>query len=261
MEKKKLFFIIGLIVLLLLAILFLVYEFILLPNIELKGKKVTVVDYKSKYVEKGFKATQYGKDLTKKVKVKGKVNGDKLGTYKITYEVGTGVLKRKVVRTVEVKDREKPKMDISKDDVYVCPGSDFVPEKVTATDNYDKKIKVKHFLNKDKSEVTYQAKDSSGNTTEVKKKVLYEDKEAPKIEVLGGEEMYIRLGDQFDDPGVKVTDNCDGEIKDYKRDGSWNANQIGDYTITYTATDKAGNTATATRKVIVSNGVSSAPKV
>ena len=253
--KKKILLIIGLIILLLGVIGFLVYEFILLPSIDLKGKKNTIVDYQSKYVEKGFKATQYGKDLTKKVKVKGKVNGDKLGVYKITYEVGTGILKRIVTRTVEVKDREKPKMDVSKDDVYVCPGADFVPEKVTATDNYDKKIKVKHFLNKDKSEVTYQAKDSSGNTTEVKKKVLYEDKEAPKIEVIGGEEMYIKLGDQFDDPGVKVTDNCDGEIKDYKRDGSWNANEIGDYTLTYTATDKAGNTSTATRKVIVSNGV------
>lgn len=253
--KKKIFLIIGLIILLLGVIGFLLYEFILLPSIDLKGKKTTIIDYKSKYVEKGFKATQYGKDLTKKVKVKGKVNGNKLGTYKITYKVGSGILTRKVVRIVEVKDREKPKMDISKDDVYVCPGSDFVPEKVTATDNYDKKIKVKHFLNKDKSEVTYQAKDSSGNTTLVKKKVLYKDIEAPKIELNGGDTMYVNVGGSFSDPGVKVTDNCDGEIKDVKTEGGVNVSNVGEYTITYSVTDKAGNTSTATRKVIVSNGV------
>lgn len=253
--KKKLFLIIGLIVLLVLGVLFSVYEFILLPSINLKGKNPTIVKYESKYVEKGFSAKYLGKDVSKDVKVSGKVNGKKLGEYKITYKVGSGIFTRKVIRKVLVKDLEKPKMDISKDDVYVCPGSDFVPEKVTATDNYDKKIKVKNILSKDKSSVTYSATDSSGNTTSVTKKVLYEDKTPPKIEVIGGEEMYIKLGDQFDDPGVKVIDNCDGEIKDVKRDGSWNANEIGDYTLTYTVTDKAGNTSKATRKVIVSNGV------
>ena len=253
--KKKLVLIIGLIVLLVLGVLFSVYEFILLPSINLKGKNPTIVKYESKYVEKGFSAKYLGKDVSKDVKVSGKVNGKKLGEYKITYKVGSGIFTRKVIRKVLVKDLEKPKMDISKDDVYVCPGSDFVPEKVTATDNYDKKIKVKNILSKDKTSVTYSATDSSGNTTSVTKKVLYEDKTPPKIEVIGGEEMYIKLGDQFDDPGVKVIDNCDGEIKDVKRDGSWNANEIGDYTLTYTVTDKAGNTSKATRKVIVSNGV------
>ena len=253
--KKKLFLIIGLIVVLVLGIVFSVYEFILLPSISLKGKNPTIVKYESKYVEKGFSAKYLGKDISKDVKVSGKVNGKKLGEYKIKYKVGSGIFTRTIIRKVLVKDLEKPKMDISKDDVYVCPGSDFVPEKVTATDNYDKKIKVKNVLSKDKSSVTYSATDSSGNTKTVTKKVLYKDVEAPKIEVIGGEEMYIKLGDIYDDPGVKVTDNCDGEIKDVKREGSWNANKLGDYTLTYTATDKAGNTSTATRKVIVSNGV------
>ena len=253
--KKKLFLIIGLIVVLVLGIVFSVYEFILLPSISLKGKNPTIVKYESKYVEKGFSAKYLGKDISKDVKVSGKVNGKKLGEYKIKYKVGSGIFTRTIIRKVLVKDLEKPKMDISKEDVYVCPGSDFVPEKVTATDNYDKKIKVKNVLSKDKSSVTYSATDSSGNTKTVTKKVLYKDVEAPKIEVIGGEEMYIKLGDIFDDPGVKAIDNCDGEIKDVKRDGSWDANKLGDYTLTYTATDKAGNTSTATRKVIVSNGV------
>ena len=255
MKKKKILLIIGLIIVLLLIIGFLVYEFVLLPSITLKGKNPTIVKYESKYVEKGFSSKYLGKDVSKDVKVSGKVNSKKLGEYKIKYKVGKGIFSKTVIRRVLVKDLEKPKMDISKDDVYVCPGSDFVPEKVTATDNYDKKLKVKNTLSKDKTSVTYSVTDSSGNTTSVTKKVLYEDKESPKIDVIGGEEMYIQLGAIYDDPGVKVTDNCDGEIKDVKRDGSWDANKLGDYTLTYTVTDKAGNKATATRKVIVSNGI------
>ena len=253
--KKKILFIIGLIVLLLGIIGFLLYEFVFMPSIDLKGKNPTIVKYESKYVEKGYKASFLGKDITKDVKVSGKVNIKKLGEYKIKYKVKSGMFTRVVIRKVLVKDLEKPKMDISKDDVYVCPGSSFVPEKVKATDNYDKKVKVTNILNKDKTEVTYQAKDSSGNVTEVKKKIIYKDKDAPKITLNGEETMYISLGTSFNDPGVKVEDNCDGEIKDVKVEGSVNGNQLGDYTITYSATDKAGNTSSATRKVIVSNGV------
>lgn len=255
MKKKKLFLIIGLILVLVLGIVFSVYEFILLPSINLKGKNPTIVKYESKYVEKGYSAKYLGKDISKDVKVSGKVNSKKLGEYKIKYKVGSGIFTRTIIRKVLVKDLDKPKMDISKEDVYVCPGSEFVPEKVNATDNYDKKLKVKNVLSKDKNSVTYSVTDSSGNTSSITKKVLYKDVEAPKIEVIGGEEMYIKLGDIFDDPGVKVIDNCDGEIKDVKRDGSWDANKLGDYTLTYTVTDKAGNTSKATRRVIVSNGV------
>lgn len=253
--KKKLFLIIGLIILLLGVIGFLLYEFVLMPNIDLKGKNPTIVKYESKYVEKGFKASCLGKDITKDVKVSGKVNGKKLGEYKIKYKVKSGMFTRTVIRKVLVKDLDKPKMDISKDDYYVCPGSDFVPEKVTATDNFDKKVKVKNILSSDKKSVTYSATDSSGNTTSITKKVIYKDTEAPKIELNGGDTLYLSVGAQWNDPGVKVMDNCDGEIKDVKAEGGINPGQVGEYSVTYIAKDKAGNEAKAVRKVIVSNGV------
>lgn len=252
--KKKVFIIVGIVVFVLLS-LFLAYEFILLPRIDLKGKNPYIVKYKDKYIEKGFKASYLGKDITGNVKVSGKVNGNKLGTYNIKYKVKGDIFTRTVTRKVIVKDLEKPKMDISKDDVYVCPGASFVPEKVKAVDNYDKKLKVKTTLNKDKTEVTYSVTDSSNNTTSVTKKIIYKDKDAPKIELIGGDISYISLGDEFNDPGVKVIDNCDGEIKDIKKEGSYNKNQIGTYELVYTAKDSAGNEAKAVRKVVVSNGV------
>ena len=255
MKKKKLILIIGLIIVLVLGIMFSVYEFVLLPSINLKGKNPTIVKYNSKYVEKGYSAKYLGKDVSNDVKVSGKVNGKKLGEYKIKYKVGSGIFTREVIRKVLVKDLDKPKMDIKDDDVYVCPGSEFVPEKISATDNYDKKIKVKNVLSKDKKSVTYSATDSSGNTSSLTKKIIYKDKDAPKIEINGGEEMYVSVGDNFTDPGIKVVDNCDGEIKDVKKEGGVDTNKVGDYSITYKASDKAGNEAKATRRVIVSNGV------
>ncbi|MBQ9019204.1 MAG: polysaccharide deacetylase family protein [Bacilli bacterium] len=261
-EKKKNFkskkIIISLSILLILLIGFLIFEFILLPKIELKGKKTTIVKYNTKYIEKGYTASYLGKDITKQVKLSGKVNSKKLGTYKITYKINKGILSKKIIRKVIVKDLEKPKIEITKDDVYVCPGSEFVKEKVKAKDNYDGDIsnKVKTILSKDKNQVTYQVKDSSGNTTNIIKKIIYKDIEAPKITLEGSEETYISLGVKFNDPGYKAEDNCDGDLtKEVKVEGGVDSNKLGTYQITYSIKDKEGNETKKDRKVIVSNGV------
>ena len=261
-EKKKVkktgLFIIGGVLVFLLVSLFCVYNFILLPKIDLKGKRVVVLNYKDKYVEKGYSASRLGSNLDDDVKVKGKVNEKKLGTYEITYEVGSGIFKRKVVRKVEVKDTTKPKLEINNDDIYICPGADFVPDKVKATDNYDGDLtkKVKSVINKDKTEVTYIVKDSSGNEKKVVKKIIYKDKEGPEITLEGNEEMYVTVGGSFKDPGASAKDNCDGDLsKEIKVSGSVDTSKNGESTITYTVKDKAGNESKKTRKVVVTSGV------
>ena len=255
-KMKKITLIIVAIIILLLIGIFLLYKYVLTPQINLKGKSSVSINYLSKYKEKGYTAKYLGKDITKDVKVSGKINPKKLGEYKMVYKVKAGAFTTKVVRKVLVKDLEKPKLEVSKDDVYVCPGADFVPEKYTATDNYDKKVRTTYYFNNDKkTKVTYQAEDSSGNVSNVTKKIIYKDNEGPKIELNGGDTIYITQNTKFTDPGVKVTDNCDGEIKDVKTEGGVDSNKLGEYTITYIATDKAGNTSKVTRKVIVSNGV------
>ena len=261
-EKKKVkktgLFIIGGVLVFLLVSLFCVYNFILLPKIDLKGKRVVVLNYKDKYVEKGYSASRLGSNLDDDVKVKGKVNEKKLGTYEITYEVGSGIFKRKVVRKVEVKDTTKPKLEINNDDIYICPGADFVPDKVKATDNYDGDLtkKVKSVINKDKTEVTYIVKDSSGNEKKVVKKIIYKDKEGPEITLEGNEEMYVTVGGSFKDPGASAKDNCDGDLsKEIKVSGSVDTSKNGENTITYTVKDKAGNESKKTRKVVVTSGV------
>ena len=229
-----------------------VVNWLFLPSISLKGNKYVVLDYKEQYVEKGYKALYMGNDITKKVKVSGKVNPKKLGEYDITYTVKEGLFTRTITRKVLVRDDEKPKIEISNDDIYLCPGDELVPEKVTATDNYDGDIsnKVKHILSHDS--IIYRVEDSSGNVREVIKKAFYKDIEAPKIELTEGDTIYVFIGDEYKDPGYIVTDNCDDSLQDkVSVSGEVNGKELGEYNINYLVEDKAGNKTEVTRKVIV----------
>ena len=154
-------------------LLFSIYELFLLPKIDLKGKEEITLNYKSKYVEKGYEASYLGKDVTNDVKTSGKVNTKKLGTYEIKYIVGKGIFKKTVTRKVLVEDLEKPKLGTNSDDIYVCPGNKVKAEKVKAIDNYDGDISDKVKVKVTEDTVTYKVTDSSGNSREITKKVLF----------------------------------------------------------------------------------------
>ena len=242
-----------LIIFAIISIFFGVYNFLLKPQIKLKGEKNVVINYKEKYTEKGYNASHIGEDISKAVKVSGKVDSEKLGTYTITYEVSDGIFKDKVTRKVIVKDKKKPKMNITSDDLYICPGDDVVPEKVKATDNYDGDIsnKVKNRIEEDK--ITYSVTDTSGNTTKIEKKIIYKDIEKPEIKLNGNETLYIFVGDNFEDPGVNVSDNCTKNIESkVKTDNNVDTKKVGTYEIKYSVEDDANNINEITRKVVVS---------
>lgn len=77
-----------------------------------------------------------------------------------------------------------------------------------------------------------------------------EDTTAPVITLNSSNPMNLNVGDVFTDPGATATDNVDGLVP-VTPSGSVNTASAGVYTITYTATDAALNTATATRTVNV----------
>lgn len=79
-----------------------------------------------------------------------------------------------------------------------------------------------------------------------------DDEIAPVITINGDAEMIIGKGDTFNDPGATASDDEDGAITPTSDAAtSVNVNVPDVYTVTYTATDKAGNVAIATRKVTV----------
>ena len=233
---------------------FLAYQYIFLPQIHLVGKKSVVLAYQKKYSEKGFKASFLGNDVTKDVVVKGKVNSNKLGTYNIEYVVKEGFFKKKVVRTIVVKDLEKPKMNIDDKDIYLCPGDEIVPEKVEVSDNYDKDLSehVENVISKERDAITYKVCDKSRNCESVTKKIIFGDKEAPIITLNGSEDVSVFVGNGYEELGVSVSDNCDKDISSkVVIDGSVNTNQVGTYEITYSVEDNFHNKASVKRNVHV----------
>ena len=80
-----------------------------------------------------------------------------------------------------------------------------------------------------------------------------EDLTTPTIVLEGDSPYYIVLGETWEEPGYTATDNEDGDITaNVKVDSSAiNLNEIGEYEVSYTVTDEAGNTGVETRIVRV----------
>ena len=98
--------------------------------------------------------------------------------------------------------------------------------------------------------VTYTATDAAGNTATATQTVTVNDTTPPVITITGANPMTVECHTTFTDPGATANDACDGSVA-VTSSGTVNANVPGTYTITYSAHDVPGNTATSTRTVQV----------
>lgn len=89
------------------------------------------------------------------------------------------------------------------------------------------------------------------------------DHEGPVITLNGDKTIKLNRGDTYEEPGVKsVVDNRDGNL-DISRvtiKGTVDTSKVGNYEITYKASDKLNNTTTVTRKVTVEESLNSVVK-
>ena len=93
--------------------------------------------------------------------------------------------------------------------------------------------------------------DSSGvSTTTPPVATSTPDTTPPVITLNGSNPVNLTVGDSYADAGATATDNVDG-TDPVTTAGSVDTTTAGVYTITYSASDAAGNTATATRTVNV----------
>ena len=259
--KHKIVFVVISILLVIVLGGFMAYNYLLLPRIELKGSKKITIDYKEEYVEKGYSANYFDKDVTDEVKVKGKVNSEKLGEYEVTYTVKKGPFKKTVTRTVEVVDKSAPVITISEEKrIVMCPNAEFKKEEYTAVDNYDGDVTSKVEVEVVDNKAIYKVTDKAGNTAKVEKELVYEDKVAPVLTLNGSDITYAFLNEGYSERGFSAADNCAGDISNrVKVTGSVNTAVAGTYTLKYEVSDDAGNTVSKERKVIVSkrgqNGV------
>lgn len=233
--------------------LFIGYQKLFLPKIELKGSSVVEVSYLGQYKEAGFLSNYRNKDISSLVKVKGHVNSAKLGEYIIEYSVkykGHTVHK---TRTVRVVDDEKPEITFlnnEKDTLYICPNGKYLFDDYKAIDNYDgditDKVQVKRIGNKYRYFVT----DSFGNSNVVERVSFYQDISKPTVTLDSSLNITLTVGDKFNDSNYSVSDNCDHNVS-VKIDGNVDTNTTGTYYRNYVATDEAGNITKVTQRIDV----------
>jgi len=100
--------------------------------------------------------------------------------------------------------------------------------------------------------VTYSAVDSEGSIITATRTVNVIDTTAPVITINGDNPANVEIGSNYTDARATALDDVDGDLTPgISISGSVDTNSLGEYIITYTVSDNAGNQATATRTVNV----------
>ncbi len=96
---------------------------------------------------------------------------------------------------------------------------------------------------------TYTATDAAGNTASDSQTITVIDDTAPTIALTGANPQVVECHTSYSELGATATDNCSGSFA-ATPSGSVNVNTPGTYTITYNASDAAGNAAAAVTRTV-----------
>lgn len=241
-----------LLVMILVFIFVFILDAIFFPRLELIGDKEIIISYKDKYVEPGYKALVYKKDISDNIYVDSNVNNGVVGEYEINYYLKLLGLKLNKTRYVNIVDQDKPNILVDTDNITVCPNLRILPDiNYSASDEYDGDI-TDLVIRKDSiDEIIFSVSDSSDNFEFKTIKVNRVDSEKPVIKLKGSSYMFIEYGNSYIEPGYEISDNCSqfANLK-VKTSGTVGMNR-GTYNITYEVSDESGNTSSVTRKVVV----------
>lgn len=200
-------------------------------------------------------------DLTSFIVTDNKVDSTKLGSYQVTYTVTDAYGNTSTeVRTVNVVDQTIPVINaVGGNPMMIQVGTPFV-DPTTVTDNYWTNLTPTVVAGEVKTntfgqyKVTYSAEDGSGNkAVNLTRTYIVTDLIPPVLSspISGSEFMLVEVNDlSFVEPAVVGTDNYFPTVS-IVRSGNFDITTLGDYTITYTGTDGAGNTGTFTRVIRV----------
>ena len=97
--------------------------------------------------------------------------------------------------------------------------------------------------------ITYSASDAAGNTATATRTITVADTQPPVISLIGDSEVSHEQGANYIDAGASASDLVDGDVE-VLISGDVD-DEVGEYTVTFTATDAADNAATQTRLVTV----------
>ena len=235
-----------------LVIILFSFSFLFIPRITLNAPLKELVNINSSYTDKGVTINNI---LGKKIEIKpfNNINTKEKKNYAIAYTYKDNIFTYHISKEIIVKDIEKPKIKLKGNTTtYYCPNSNYKEQGYKAIDNVDKDITSKVKVIKGKDKIIYRVEDSSGNKTEVVRKLIEKDISKPSITLNGDDIIFLPLNSDYQDEGITAIDNCDKDItSNVKITNNIDNTKVGDYKITYKVKDKSNNKSTITREVKV----------
>ena len=180
-----------------------------------------------------------------------RINASPIGEYelKINYE------NKEYLCKIKKQDTKGPILELNDKTIYlgdsISGKNEFIKSVTDYSGEANTTLLSSYDLNKlGTQEITIEAVDKYNNkTVKTAKLNIIEDKDAPVFS--GLTELTVNKHSTVDyNSGVKATDKKDG-IVDFTVTNEADTSKYGTYYVTYTAKDKAGNTATEKRKVFV----------
>ncbi len=240
------------------------------PIIQIIGPSTISLEKGTNYSDAGATAKD-DKDGAVTVTTSGTVNTSVVGTYKITYtatdKAGNTATSVRVVNIVSSADTTSPVIHIiGPSTISLEKGANYSDAGASAQDDKDSIVSVITSGNVNTSvvgtyKITYTATDKAGNTATPVVRVVnivpIADTTPPIIQIIGPSTISLEKGTNYPDAGATAQDNKDGEVS-VITSGSVNTSVVGTYKITYTATDKAGNTSSKIRTITITTEKNSA---
>lgn len=243
------------------------------PVISLTGGSVSV-ECGEPYSEPGFSASDVEDgNLTGSVVVgDASVNMSVTGIYVITYNVtdSSGNTAGQATRAVTVEDTAGPTIVLNGSATMTveCAGT-FTDPGATAEDGCDGDVSGSLVVGGQSVNtavpgtyvITYDAQDGSGNPAAQKSRtVTVRDRTAPIITrnlFNGTVNITQECGDVYTEPGATASDGCEGDLSSsvVVSGDTVDVSTPGDYVVTYTVTDGAGNSADASRTVHIVDSI------
>ena len=260
------------------------------PTISLAGDAEMAVEQGTEFTDPGATASDET-DGTVSVSVSGSVDANTAGTYTLTYTASDAAgNEASAERVVTVADTTSPTIQLNGESaITLVEGDAYSEPGASASDSVDGQLAVviTGEVGSDPGEytLTYTATDVAGNTVSVDRVVTVEaapsggggdgdgngdgngggdgngdgsgggtpaDTTAPVITLSGSATLSVEQGTSFTDPGASAQDDVDGSVE-VTIAGAVDVNSAGSYTLTYSATDNAGNTAFLSRTITVAD--------
>ena len=153
--------------------------------------------------------------------------------------------------------------------IYLEVGETFTDPGATASDNVDGDLTSSitssgtvNTATEGTYTVVYSVSDTDGNIASVSRTVIVSLDLPPTITLTGSSTINLTVGDTFTDPGATATDDVDGNLtSSITTSGAISTSNTGTFTISYSVSDAAGNSASVQRTVIVSAAADTTPPV